>query len=441
MGFFYVSFAVTLLPVPPPCPTRRSRLVISLLITLAVAVPLFYLTSPTVHRWIRIGWLTSDDLNQREQGLIYLAAHAKQNPRLLAGAIAALAVQDNTNFNQIVDALQAANCWNRQHVPGDTWLRWISLHAHEAGIEAPALAAQRLAEQHKLADHPKLLAILIELSGHAHPDVRYNALCAAAELCLVAKNQSPYFEQIIAASQDDQVVIAHHASLFAYLLKVPGVAPPPWLLDLPPKPAEPAYDPQAIRNLLFSPEAPLRDVGCVLAVRDLSPQQLKDLIAELLDASDEIALLSAAILAGMTGEHTQQLHDQLEHQTDWATASVIKLGLWMQDGNTRPEIIPSALLAHGDVPRTTIILAMLHRKDPMAFEALLNPLGEAPSDLAALLEDYGWWRVLDRYLPGDAPRWVPTDTPIAQRYQIDLLRDWYLINRQHLLAASPYLTY
>jgi hypothetical protein len=364
--------------------------------------------------------------------------HAPDDPQLLAGAIKALSVQDDANFKQIVDALQTAGCWDRQHVPDGIWLRWIVLGANEPGVEGPILAAQRLAQLPTLVDNPLVILTLSELIQHPEPDVRYNALCAAAALCGVAGDPSAYQHLITETVHDPVPTIAHHARLFAYLTAAPGADVPDGLKHLPDAPADEHYDRSAILNLLESPEAPLRDVGCVLAVRDLERDACDKLVAELLNEKKDAALMSGAVLSGLTGLRTDELREKVADQTDWATATVMKLGLWMQEDTVNSDIHPDVLLAREDIPRSTVILAMLHRHDPNALEVLLNPQGEAPNDLAALLDAYGWWRVLDRYLPADALRWRPGADPDQQQLQIDLLRNWYLVNRHRLSQTSAH---
>ena len=49
-----------------------------------------------------------------------------------------------------------------------------------------------------------------------------------------------------------------------------------------------------------------------------------------------------------------------------------------------------------------------------------------------LFEHYRWWEVMRAYLPGSAPPfWVWADREL-QLFQLDVLRDWYLINRHKL---------
>jgi hypothetical protein len=120
----------------------------------------------------------------------------------------------------------------------------------------------------------------------------------------------------------------------------------------------------------------------------------------------------------------------------WTVAMVQRLGLWMAGDDTAIDIPATSLLTRSDLPKTTIILAMLHRKDYAALNALLNPRGETGFDLVELLDQSRWWWVLSRYLPDDAPPvWVWADSDLEQ-FQIDVLRDWYLTHRQRLLQLK-----
>ncbi len=410
------------------------RLVLALVV-IVLLVPATYYAAPQVRQWQQLRNLTAEDPGDRQRALGYVVVHM-DNPAVFAGAVAALSGANEANFLQIVDALQSAGRWRRPDVPDQAYLRWLSINAESPNHEAPIRSAQRLAELPDLADDEQLITILDKLSKHDNADVRYNALCAAAALCLSAEHHEPYHDLFLRHLDDKQHVIAYHAALFAYLTDTPGVEPPAWINALPTA-TDRAYDEVEIRRLLTAHEAPLRDVGCVLAVRDLAPDALSVLVAELLQDPRQEAKLSGAILAGLTGEQLDLLRNILEAQSDWSTAAVMRLGLWMQRGlDAGDDLNPAALLAHGDIPRSTVILALLHRHDPLAYDVLLNPQGESPGDLVTLLEDYGWWRVLNHYPPMPAPRWRPTDVPTLRQHQVDLLRDWYVVHRHILINVT-----
>ncbi len=425
---------------------NSTRLAISLLITLTLVVPAAYLASPWVYRQIRVGWLTSQDMQDRQRGLSFVTAHARKDGGLLAGAVDALRVEDETNFQQIVAALQAGGCWSRDQIPDDPWLRWIALLASVPDTEAGSLAAQRLADLNDLVGDPRVdpriaprvIGLLEGLLQRDEPDVRYNALCAVAELAMSTADRSPYERMIAGRTSDPEPLIVRHAWLFSYYLDMPLDNAPVWLSDATQSSQLPNNDDahftlKQICALLLSPQAPLRDVGCVLAVRDLEAGALDSLVADLLRDMNDQAKMSGPILAGLTGLHLDLLHRRQRFENDWEIGKVILLGQQMC-GEGMVGDAPPATMAYSDAPRSTVILAMLHRMGPGGLEVLLNPRGEPPADLPELMEDYGWWRVLNQYLPADAPRWHPGADATQQRLQTDMLRDWYLVHRHRFLA-------
>jgi hypothetical protein len=447
-----------------------TRLAVSLLVTLVVTAPAAYLAAPHVKRWMRIHWLTSTDPDQRRRGLEYVAGLAGDDPRVLAAAVQQLRVVEDANFRQIVGALQAAGCWRRQRVGDGPWLRWIGLLANEPDTEAGSLAAQRLAGLYDLAGDPRVVGLLGGLLGRDEPDVRYNALCAAAELAMSAADRSPYERMIADRTRDAEPLIVRHAWLFSHYLDMPADNAPAWLAGAVESVERPHHDEarftlEQIRALLLSPEAPLRDVGCVLAVRELEADQLDALVAELLGDLNDRAKMSGAVLSGMTGLHTDLLARRAESADDWAVGRVLGLGLWMQDGGGDFVDQTAGWFMRDDLPHSTLLLALLHGEATRwrALDYLLNPRGESPTDLPALLDDYGWWRVLEAYLPASAPHWqpgtpgstpgsapgsapgsptapphgsAPGSAPGAKQLQLDMLRDWYLVHRKRLMDGS-----
>ncbi len=418
-----------------------TRLLILLLITLVVAVPTAYMAAPHVRRWQHIRWLTSDDLLKRQQGLMYVSAHAEADEGTLLGAVGRLEIEDPTNFLQIVWALQAATRWQRAFIPDDAWLRWNALMADDPDTEAGSLVAQRLADLQDLAGEPRVIGLLQKLLERDAADVRYNALCAASELAMSAEDREAYAAMISGMTLDSEPMIARHAWLFSYYLGLPIKDGPTWLTETVteierPLESDQTYGLDAIDALLRSPSAPLRDVGCMLALRDLDDATLDTLIPTLLGDEQPEAVWSGAILSGMTGTHDETLDKRIVNETDWLTDRMLWLGLWMRGDKHNGDTSPELLLAHPDIPRTTVMLALMHRQGPRGMEALLNPRGEPAADLVELLEDYGWWRVLNHYLPDGAPRWRPGGDAQRDALMTDLLRDWYLVHRHRLTQAG-----
>lgn len=201
--------------------------------------------------------------------------------------------------------------------------------------------------------------------------------------------------------------------------------------------------PQHLMPLFTAPRATLRDLACVVAADRFSHDKNAQLVASLLNHFNDDAKRSGAILAGLTGLHPELLAKKARHEDIWSVRQIMSLGLWMQTPRTPsaaglPSDTPSlaatptgarGLLTRDDLPTSTVLLAMLHQGQPAAWDFLFNPQGEEQIDLLEWFSQARWWRVLGRYLPTDAPPfWVWADPALAQ-FQIDLLREWYLLHR------------
>ena len=629
-------------------------LLLSLVLTTVATIPVAYVVVPYAKRWQLLGKLTDPNLTQRERGLNYVIQFAGEDPHVLRAAIRCLGVQDRANFLQLVHALDQAGQWKRPIVPLPPWLRWLEILGSDPSAEARILAIQLLAQQQDLADHPRTEQLIQRWLDDPDPDVRYNALVAAAGLCAEATARTPYEALITHASTDAQPTIARHAWLILGLINpTSGVVanwrnqPPPvakamlWAtLNTNPQHPEPAIQalqdptvdpatramaayalhlsntpeakhalteqirrvsvsrldspdeqrilwrailavrlspdtpdapdapdapddsaskaivqlikdirkrqlistmkqladmenprehalaaqslqplllsayyrlgaidhddlrqglehqmsamldqpliplatleglpigrdrvqipasmpdilrlsavavtanpkPEDLQPLFASPRATLRDLACVVAADRFSDSQNERLVASLLNNFNDDAKCSGAILAGLTGLQPELLAKKARHEDVWSVRQIMSLGLWMQ-GHPPPEISPDippdishtghgskgravveGLLTRDDLPTTTVLLAMLHMKHTAAWDFLFNPQGEEQIDLLELFDQARWWRVLKRYLPPDAPPfWVWADPQLAQ-FQIDLLREWYLLHRPH----------
>jgi hypothetical protein len=205
--------------------------------------------------------------------------------------------------------------------------------------------------------------------------------------------------------------------------------------------------------LLLSEKSAVRDQACILAAGRLPTEQVAALVRRLmkpLDKRDPFAPVyryddsakrSAAILAGLTGVEADlllRMAGDFEHRR--GVIEIIQLGLWMQHQRIAgaPDMAARAaqLLYRDDLPASTVLLALLHRKSPAALDYLLTPRGDQNPRLLKLLDEDRWWFVLDHFLPQDAPRlWVWADNDLA-RFQLDLLRDWYVLNRRKQHAPT-----
>lgn len=188
-------------------------------------------------------------------------------------------------------------------------------------------------------------------------------------------------------------------------------------------------DPSYLQDLFASEVSAIRDLACLVAMDRFSPKQLSTLIQSLLADFNDNAKCAGAILAGWSGLEGKLLLKKERDEDIWSVQQIMRLGLWMQ--GSRPEMTQrvSGLLTRDDLPRTTVLLAILHHDHAQAFEYLFNPEGPPPLDLIDLLDRFRWWRVLDTFLPDSAPPfWIWADREL-QQLQIDVLRDWYILNR------------
>ncbi len=207
--------------------------------------------------------------------------------------------------------------------------------------------------------------------------------------------------------------------------------------------------------LCISEKSAIRDQAVSLAARRLPADETARLIRTLLAPLDlkgdplkpvyryhDEAKLSAAMLIGLTGNEVGLLHrmaDDFAGRT--GVIEIIQLALWMQDQPVHAIADMTArahqFLLREDLPAGTVLLALLHRNDPLALERLLTPRGDQRPELLRMLDVDRWWYVLENHLPDDAPRlWIWADNELA-RFQLDLLRNWYVVNRYRLRPAPP----
>jgi len=245
----------------------------------------------------------------------------------------------------------------------------------------------------------------------------------------------------------------------------------PALIQLAHLRAAPTWNQDDLYLMLTHPDPEIRDIACVLAASRLEPAAESELVRRLLTDFNDRAKMSGGIIAGLTdvrpvgleggvarvllddpdmteatlremddasleamGLRKRDLLDmQAEFEDRWEVRVALQLGQWMRDpgGRDDPSVQAArAMLTREDLPRTTIMLAMLDAGvGDHVLDTLLNPKGEATVDLAELLIDKRWLNVLEPFLPDDAPTpWLWVDRPY-QEFQIELLRDWWLLQR------------
>lgn len=176
-------------------------------------------------------------------------------------------------------------------------------------------------------------------------------------------------------------------------------------------------------------DSALRDEACMLAVRRLEPGTCRRLIARLLRAHRPAQRQAGALLAGMTGDHHDLLRDVLAAENDWPTAVVMRLGLAMQVGRGGPA---AAVLDRNNLPASTVLLTLLMQGNRMAWNHLLGPTGYDDAKLDNLLRRQRWWFVLKPLLGPHAPTYWLWASASLRRFQLQVLRQWYLLHRQRL---------
>jgi len=198
-----------------------------------------------------------------------------------------------------------------------------------------------------------------------------------------------------------------------------------------------APKPATLRPLWDERVAPMRDLACVIAARRFDPTQQAALVEALITALNDRRKQAGAILAGLTGAGLDCLAEREAVEDVWAVKQVMGLGLWMRGRHAEMGQRIDGLLARDDLPRSTILLALLHRQPGRALEHLFHEPGYSDAALVRLFDHYRWWSVLASYLPESAPPfWYWADRSL-QRFQVDALRHWHQLHRHQLTGAKP----
>ena len=322
------------------------------------------------------------------------------------------------------------------------WRAILSVRIDEADEKDPAVAVLgkflSKCTTDDLAENALLEPILLA-AIYRHPPLLLISPITESKNSLVMAADRPLVELAILEGTKPgsrkTMLIANQSDLIRVQATVASASPQPNLLT-------PTFD----------SEVPMmRDLACIVAAERFTKEQNEELIKTLLKDFNDDNKRSGAMLAGLTnirarghfglGEQKDEV-DLLQHVSGYGNyhlKQITRIALWMQgrlDGVTEDEFRfeLDAMLARGDIPTTTVLLAMMHMKRPEALDYLINPREQERLSLIELFDKFRWWPVIRRYLPDDAPPFWVWGDPLVEQFQVDLLREWYLINRQRLVS-------
>jgi len=417
--------------------------------TLAVSVAWYVMPSVLHHQLIRN--LTSADMEERQRALNYVINRAAERPQVLHDAIETMQAGDHGTFIQIASALDHAGLWRYPTIPAEPWLRWIELLGRDDNSDARIQAAQQLVDMDEIHRDPRVIEMIKRWLHESDGEVRLNALIAAAEIAGRMDQPNVYATLVLDTTADTNLAIAREACLLARVLNIP--APRCVYPDITPAAAT---DSDALRtadlgNAFESIYPFVRDRACVFALEHNTPEQNTALIGHLLRSFSDNDKRSGAILAGLTGLQTKLLRNKMEDEDIWEVKQIHQLGLWMQGQMPELDAQVPLMLATPQLPASTIYLALLHGRRNIGLDLVLTPrvdeLALSPASLnlpeeespdrvslSRLLVRYRWWDVLRHYMPDRAPGLVLEADEQTIQYQIDLIRNWWLVHRRKQAA-------
>lgn len=440
--------------------------ILSVLVAAGITVLAAIYFTDDIVRWTMLGRLCSDDTQTRQQAISYVVRN-QEDPAVVAGVTAMLDGADDACFDTLVSTLSAIGAWGPN--VGKAWVRYLQRRVDSGvPVQRASIAVdigRILWQRGPYRDDPRIRSLVEKLLHDEDADVRFNALSAAAVL------DEPLRRQYVAAMVDDPVdIIARHARIMLDLIDHPiqpdaaapspdalaeasdtvkrlaqlesmatnsvpvAIAPDmPDLIRLQAVRVSTAAEPDDLLRVFESDQPTTRDLACLIALKRFTPEQCRELAKQLIGSFVDNQRLAGAILGGMVPpdeDLMRFMHIRAEQGGHWVMAQHYHLGLMMQ-GETVTGFDPVMLLANQKMPRTTVTMALMHMGRLQGVDWLLNPLGEPPVALHLLFDQLRYWPVIRRYLPGAPPfsMWVDVQ---AQKRQIDVIRDWYLIYRPGL---------
>lgn len=450
---------------------------LAVVFTVTVVLCIVYIDDLVRIRYMSL--ICSTDDEQQARGVSYLITHA-DDQKVIADADAMLPDADDRCFDALVHGLTVAGVWGPNFEAG--WVRYLTKRVDQPDPNRRTHLAVELGKllwkRGPHSDDPRLVEVVGQLLEDDDAQVRLNALSAAAAL-----PSSQRRDLIRTVAGDDEAEIAKHAWIMLNLLGAdegverPANIPAAFYAQRPAAPPDDAADvvhqlawlekigiaavptpdlsddtPDLIRlhivrvgedstpedlMRVFNADAPeMRDLACMTAIARFTDEQNRELAKELILRFTNAYRTSGAILAGLLP--TEALDERLlellrlraESGDDWIVQQHYKLALAMH-GLAPDGFNPQSLMGRRDIPKTTMILALAHTGDLAGFDWLLNPFAEPPVDLVLVFDAMRYWSVVRRYLP-DAPEFSYWATAPVQRTEIEILRDWYLLNRPSL---------
>lgn len=111
-------------------------------------------------------------------------------------------------------------------------------------------------------------------------------------------------------------------------------------------------------------------------------------------------------------------------------ARLLRLALWTR-GDLGDDFTPTAeaMLFDKDLPTSTVLMCLLHKRRPIALQYLFGDLVTPRPDLQQLFIQHRWWHVFRRFVDtSELTLWLWGD-PGAQALQIEAMRQWYAVHR------------
>jgi hypothetical protein len=327
----------------------------------------------------------------------------------------------------------------------------------EAGVRLNALSAAA-----SLADTGKRLELIRKATADAHPVVARHAWILLGLLHGVEADAKPPGDPAVKRAFDfatgrgtgaakptgppeDAVTGAKElarleAMATASVERIELAPQMPAMLRLQSVRVSKAATPEDLLPVFESKASAARDLAVLVSLERFTQEQNRELARTLIGTFDDGQRISGAVVAGMLPAIAvgEQLAKAIETRRDnpggWVVQQFYNAALVLR-GKPVAGFDPANLLLHEQVPKTTAIFVMLEMGRLDGLDWLVNPFGECPAGgdegLRVLMDTLRFDAVVRRFIEGWPEFWVWGDAE-TQRFQLDVIRDWYLLNRPSL---------